>query len=494
MKALLLHPDKDFELEAELPPAHEALVADLGLDDLFATMAAGDRYLGGVARQVVLAGLRDAAEVVYRQRVLADCIEHPDIARQLYDLAVAAIEGERQAWRIFTRDPDLALSMSVRTLEHLLPLLRQFRAIADAQANRFTSDGFQTFFATLRTELDDEYLHDLGEHLRLLRFGGGVSINGRLGRRNVGTGFALLRPTRSWRRLLGIGERAGYTIVVPSRDDAGHQTLAELRARGINLVANAVSQAVDHVLSFFAMVRFEVGFYLACLNLRERLLAIGEPTCFPEPRPAGTQAMAARGLYDVGLALRTSRRTVGNDVDADGRSLVMITGANQGGKSTFLRSVGIAQLMMQCGLFVGAERFSADVRDIVFTHFKRREDPTMISGKLDEELKRFGDIADHVTPNSLLLFNESFAATNEREGADIAEDIVRALLEARAKVVFVTHSYELARRLHEQVRPDVLFLRAERLTDGRRTFRQREGEPLATSYGQDLFRRIFAKA
>jgi DNA mismatch repair ATPase MutS len=197
-------------------------------------------------------------------------------------------------------------------------------------------------------------------------------------------------------------------------------------------------------------------------------------------------------VYDVGLSLRMSGRAIGNDVEADGRSLVMITGANQGGKSTFLRSVGIAQVMMQCGLFVGADQFRADVREVLFTHFKRREDPTMVSGKLDEELKRFSDIADHLTRNSLLLFNESFAATNEREGADIAEEIVRALLEAGDKILFVTHSYELARRFLEGRRANVLFVRAERLPDGRRTFRQREGEPLATSYGQDLFRRIFA--
>ena len=493
MKAFLLHPEADFELEARLPPAHEAMVTDLGLGDLFEAMAAGDRYLHDVARKVVLAGLRDPDQIRHRQHVLDDCIAHPDVARNLFELAVDAIEGERDVWRIFTRDPDLALSMAVRTLERLLPILRRLRRIADVEAPAFRSDGFGKFFATLRSELDDAYLHDLEEHVRLLGFRGGVSMNGRLGRRNVAIGLELLRPAkRGWQRLLGVGERRGYTIAFGPRDDARLQALADLRARGINLVANAVSQAADHVLRFFGMVRFEIGFYLACLNLRERLTAVGEPICFPEPRQAGTGALTARGLYDVGLSLRLSARTVGNDIDGDGRSLVIVTGANQGGKSTFLRSVGIAQLMMQCGLFVGAEAYAADVRASIFTHFKRREDPTMTSGKLDEELKRFGDIVDHVTPSALLLFNESFGATNEREGADIAEEIVRALLEANARVFFVTHSYELARRFAEAGRRDVLFLRAERLADGRRTFRQREAKPLATSYGQDLFRRIFA--
>jgi hypothetical protein len=492
MRALLLHPDLDFELEARLPPLHEALVEDLGLDDLLRAMADGDRYLHEVAQTVVLAGLRDPDAIVHRQRILAECIERPEVARQLYDLAVAGIEVERSAWRVYTRNPDLALSSAIRTLERLLPVLRQLRRLADDEADRSTSDGFRRLFETLRRELDDAYLRDLEEHIRLLGFSDGVSVNGRLGPRNAGTGFTLRRPGRGgWQRLLGRRGRRGYTISVSPRDDAGNEALAELRMRGINLVANAASQSVDHLLGFFRMIRFEVGFYLGAMNLQERLAALGEPVCFPEPQPQGRAALTAAGLVDVGLSLRSGRRSVGNDLDADGRSLVFITGANQGGKSTLLRAVGTAQVMMQCGLFVGATRFSADVRDGVFTHFRRREDATMSSGKLDEELKRLSEMVDAVGRGPLLLLNESFAATNEREGADIAEGVALAFLEAGAKIVFVTHSYELARRFHAEQRARCLFLRAERLPDGRRTFRLLEGEPLPTSYGQDLFGRIF---
>ena len=71
---------------------------------------------------------------------------------------------------------------------------------------------------------------------------------------------------------------------------------------------------------------------------------------------------------------------------------MVITGANQGGKSIFLRSIGVAQLMMQCGMFVPAEVFCASVCDGVSTHFKKREeDPTMTKGKLEEELSRMSE-------------------------------------------------------------------------------------------------------
>jgi DNA mismatch repair ATPase MutS len=256
-------------------------------------------------------------------------------------------------------------------------------------------------------------------------------------------------------------------------------------------VANATAQSNDHILSFFKQLRTELAFYIGCLNLHERLTQMGEAECFPVPVAARERRQSFVGLYDVCLALSMGRRVVHNDLNADGKGLVVITGANQGGKSTFLRGIGVAQLMMQCGMFVPAESFRASVRTGVFTHYKREEDATMKSGKLDEELGRMSGIVDKLTPNSLMLFNESFAATNEREGSEIARQIVGALIEKDITIYFVTHLFELAHSLYVRKMPGAKFLRAERQSDGSRTFRLREGEPLQTSYGEDLYYRIF---
>jgi DNA mismatch repair ATPase MutS len=142
----------------------------------------------------------------------------------------------------------------------------------------------------------------------------------------------------------------------------------------------------------------------------------------------------------------------------------------------------------------GASSLRASVVDGVFTHFKREEDATMESGKLDEELSRMGEIADAVTPNSILLCNESFAATNEREGSEIARQVIRALLDSGIAVFFVTHLFDLANTFYRQELATALFLRAERQPDGRRTFRLIQGEPLSTSYGEDSYRRVFGTA
>jgi len=115
----------------------------------------------------------------------------------------------------------------------------------------------------------------------------------------------------------------------------------------------------------------------------------------------------------------------------------------------------------------------------------------MESGKFDEELARMNRIAESMGPSALILFNESFAATNEREGAEIAGQIVRALLEAGVKVLFVTHQYTFASGFAKAERDDVILLKAERRGDGSRSFRVVPGRPEPTSHGEDLYYAIF---
>jgi hypothetical protein len=79
-------------------------------------------------------------------------------------------------------------------------------------------------------------------------------------------------------------------------------------------------------------------------------------------------------------------------------------------------------------------------------------------------------------------------------GSEIARQIIRALSEAGIRIIFVTHMYDLAERHYAARDPAVLFLRAERRPDGQRAFRVPMGEPLPTSYGQDLYQQVFGTA
>jgi DNA mismatch repair ATPase MutS len=497
MKVFLMFEDRDFSPPA-FPSNEPALTQDLELNTLFDAMAQGDSFIWNVAKQTVLSGLgNDIPTILYRQQALQDCLKNPSVIKDLYAIAVDAIDKERKNyWGIFRDYPSAILHRSQDVLEMFVTTLRKLRATTDECASHFESKGFTRLFSMLQQELSDDYFAEVGDHLQRLRFRNGTHISASLGKGNKSTNFVLRRPwdkKQGWKEWL-FERKPSYTLHLHPRDESGIKALSDLNDNGINLVANALAQSTDHILSFFKALRIELAFYVGCLNLHEQLARKGEPVCFPVPADATERRHSCQGLYDACLSLKLKQRAVGNETDADGKNLVVITGANQGGKSTFLRSIGLAQLMMQSGMFVPAQFFSANLCDRLFTHYKREEDTTMKSGKLDEELSRMNEIVDALTPTALVLFNESFAATNEREGSEIAGQIVRALLEKQIKSFFVTHLYEFAHSVFEHGSSEVLFLRAEREADGARTFKLIEREPLETSYGADLYRAIFAES
>jgi len=496
MKTLLMHPDRDFDPEQPLPWNAQALTQDLELETLLKAMTRGDKFLYAVAQRAVLSALRnDIASIRHRQAVLEDALRNAALVRTLYALAVETIELKRKhMFGIFINYPASILHESLAQMQLFVTMLRKLRALAEQHGDRFESDGFRALFATLRDELGDAYLASIEQHLKELKFYKGTLLSAELGTANEGVNYilrkAIGRPPNWFERMLGRG-RPAYTFHIAPRDEAGSRALGELRDRGINQAANAMAQSADHVLSFFTTLRTELGFYVACLNLQEELARRGAPYAFPDPAPADSRATQFEELYDVSLALAMGRRIVGNSLRADA-SLVVVTGANQGGKSSFLRSVGLAQLMMQCGLFVGAANFAGPICCGLFTHYKREEDAEMKSGKFDEEMARMSDIVDHLAANDVVLFNESFAATNEREGSEIARQIVDALIECGIRVVFVTHLYTFARGVYDAQHGQSVFLRAERKPDGTRPFKLVEAAPLDTSYGEDLYQEVFA--
>jgi|WetSurMetagenome_2_1015567.scaffolds.fasta_scaffold78807_2 DNA mismatch repair ATPase MutS len=496
MKAFLMYNDRDFDLQRKLPSNEQDLTQDLELNTLFNAMALGDKFLLEVAKKAVLSGFdNDADTIVYRQNILKDCLQNSSVVRDIYDMAEETIEYEKKNyWSIFSKYPGAILHRSIDVMQMFVGMLTKLKNIQEVHADQFESEGFRAFFAMLKNELSEEYFACVRNHLSELKFRDGVLISAELEEGNKGTRYILRKSQdkkTSWLERIFAKKPPAYSFSINERDESGARALSELKDMGINNVANALAQSADHILSFFTLLRTELAFYVGCLNLHEQLARLGEPMSFPLPVAPVERRHSFKGLYDACLALTMGEKIVGNDLHADDKDLAVITGANQGGKTVFLRSIGLSQLMMQCGMFVPAESFSSNVCDGLFTHYKREEDAAMKSGKLDEELSRMSDIADKITSNSMVLFNESFAATNEREGSEIARQIIRALVEKRIKVFYVTHLYEFAHDVYDKKTENAIFLRAERQTDGGRTFKIIEGEPLQTSYGEDLYYEIF---
>lgn len=495
MKAHLMYKDRDFDLKQDLSPSQRILIQDLELKTLWKAMACQDDFLLNVVTQATLQSLQNVEDIQYRQAVLKDCMDHPEVVHAIYQVTIDSIEGEKKEFFGFFYDhPESILHRSVRVMQLFSVMLKNLRAISDEHTDKFHSEGFKTFFQMIQQELDDTYFETMQKHLKEMEFKNGTLFSAALGEGNKIVDTVLRKPNpleqHHWVERI-FAKRASFTLTIHPRDDSGFRALAELVNKGLNLTANALAQSTDHILSFFKMLRAELGFYIGCLNLKQKLDLLNEPVTFPQPHPIGERLLSCTNMYDICLSLTKDKTIIGNDIDAKGKELIIITGANQGGKSTFLRSVGLSFLMMQCGMFVPALHFESNIYTAFFTHYKREEDNSMTSGKLDEELSRMSDIIDEIVPHAVLFFNESFAATNEREGSEIARQVVDALLEKHIQLFFVTHFYELSHGYYQQKQENTLFLRAQRQADGSRSFRLTEGEPLQTSFGEDLYHKIF---
>ncbi len=493
MKVHLLYMDRDFDFSAPLPPNQQELIQDLELSPILEALASTDKFLLDISTRVLLTILNDETAIRYRQEILEDCRAAPGLARAIYGLATEALKDKRGIWGYNFQSPSSLLSGAVRQLEADVLHLRALRKLVDEQAGSWRSTGMKALFRSLQEQLGDDYFETVAFHLKQLRLRKGELISAELAPDNSGTGFILHSIESSkqgWKERLRYHTRTAYSFSLPPRDEAGEQALANLANRGLNLVANAAAQSADHIAGYFATLRAELGFYIACLNLYEVLDRKSVQLCRPDPCNWQPFTFSASGLCNPSLALRTDSSIVGTDIDASGESTVIITGANSGGKSTFLRSTGLALLMMQSGMLVAATSFRASVCTGLFTHFPRKEDPTMTSGHLDEELARLSTIIDQIQPHCLVLFNESFASTNEKEGSEIGYQVIRALNEADTSVFFVSHHFELADRLHRDYADSTLFLRAERLPDGQRTYKLAVADPLPTSFGKDLYYRL----
>jgi DNA mismatch repair ATPase MutS len=177
--------------------------------------------------------------------------------------------------------------------------------------------------------------------------------------------------------------------------------------------------------------------------------------------------------------------------------IAILTGPNQGGKTTYTQMVGLCQLLAQLGVWVPAAQARISPVDHIFTHFPVEEQLAKGTGRFGDEAQRLSQIFARSTRHSLILLNESLASTNPGESLYIAQDIVRILRRLGARAIFATHLHELAAdvdALNASTDGDshIVSLVASRTEmapgdDGpRRSYKIAPGPPLGRSYAREI--------
>lgn len=191
----------------------------------------------------------------------------------------------------------------------------------------------------------------------------------------------------------------------------------------------------------------ELQLYLAWLEHVRRIEATGLAFCYPDTEDAPAE-VAARDAFDIALAtkfLGGGERVVTNDLSLRGiERILVVSGPNQGGKTTFARMVGQIHELARLGLTVPGTSAQLPLVDAVFTHFEREEDIATLRGKLEDELVRIRAILEHATSRSIVVLNEIFSSTTLADAVLLGGAVLEQLTELGCTAVCVTFVDELA--------------------------------------------------
>lgn len=226
----------------------------------------------------------------------------------------------------------------------------------------------------------------------------------------------------------------------------------------LDFVAKLYSDIFDRLHNFYEMHRDyldptirrfdrEVQFYLAYLEFMQRLETAGLKFCYP--RVSDSKEIHANETFDVALAnklVHDDAAVVCNDFHLTGRERIfVVSGPNNGGKTTFARTVGQVHYLASLGYPVPGSSARLFLYDRLFTHFEKEEHIENLRGKLQDELVRIHEILQQATSRSIIIMNESFASTTLADSLFLGQQILQQLIERDMIGVYVTFIDELSR-------------------------------------------------
>jgi hypothetical protein len=482
-------PDPAWHLPGEV-------VQDLGLNSIVAAMSPGPAHRE--ALEAVLYSLcPDPAVIAYRQEVLDDLLAAPALAEALGALLPALDE-----LALFTARPTSAesslqeVTRRAGELELLVGCVERLEAAFEAAPQQLRSAGLAALRAEVEARRADPAFQRLAAALPALlaelrssasvtiglnldpylrpeealllavhptRFTESGLLARLLGKVAQGRGIGPLHTLPMLTESSGIVGGAGAPLAGPTRRA---EPMLEPLFRDLSRVLEKVSRPVAQELRLHAahsgraLVALRPGiiFFVYAVALVRRVAAAGLPLCRPCIAPVDERVCEVTDLYNLQLALHLgaqepgdlTERVVTSDsiIGTQGR-IVILTGPNQGGKTTYLQAVGQAHALAQAGLRIPGRQARISPADAIFTHFPVEERLERGTGRLGDEARRVRAIFEAVTRHSLVLLNETFATTSAGEGLYLARDVVRLLRQLGARAIYTTHLHELASDLEQ---------------------------------------------
>ena len=492
--ACLLYPAGKMPMAAAFPAQ---TIEDLQLDRIADAMSISDYYR--ISAGELCALFTEDTEIIrWRQAVIRDILELPGLEEALGRLLDSLDGWEGRSGR---RGADsFAVGFSLEDFSWLDGYLRKVDASwSELSRIPVRSEGLKALIGALDGMRNSQRYRDTAADFQALCSGYSAPARMRIGY-NLDKD---LKPSRlKLLRMDPPAEKSAKGKSTQKRQLMLTQRAIEMDAMLLQRLSAQASQDIGSFViretAALRGLRKELVVCLSAVKLARSWSAADLPVSFPALLPMGEKAFSARDLFDPLLLISGKEQVVCNDAGLQpGGELIFLTGANQGGKTVFLLSLGLCQWLTQLGFPVPAREASLSPVKNILTIFAPNGQQYGRKGLLAEEAGRIAEAVSNLTGESLLLFNEPLTSTGPEETKSISAEVASVCMAAGARGVWVTHVYELAgdRSALEAAVPwgsragSMRVILEEEKGSPRFTYRVERGEPQGDSHADEALRR-----
>ncbi len=536
----LLWLDKSLEPEPEYPIQENSnIIKDLELERISLEMSIDNWHKTGV--DMILSNLcNDPLNITYRVDIVDDLLNNPSVSDGLESILPMLDELVRISRNNQIKELDFLEAVKrLSELDIYIQIISELQRVLSEAKDGLKSKGLKELLYLINSVANDETFISLQKELPDIKAGirnissvtVGINLNSMLYPTEVKLVSINEQPfkeenlfSRISSKLSGENKLPGITplyklnknrseplSIGEKNYDAFMKALFTDLERLLKSVIRPLIPMVNKYINissrFLVDLIPEICYFMGAIKLIKKLQYIGLPMCMPVVSPMDKRICIIEDSYNLILALNMynknseadiSNSIVYNNISFDPKSRIFVlTGPNQGGKTTYIQSIGLIQVLFQMGLFVPGTRADISPADKIFTHFPIEECSKSNMGRMGEESERLHHIFCNATSFSLVLLNESLSSTSSAEALFISREVLFGLKVLSIRAIIATHIHELANDLDiinstipgDSIIASLVSIVDEEKSDNaitKRTYKIIPGAPIGLSYARDI--------